>query len=130
MFKEKVKLFRAKITKIQSLLLWLVTIYFAETFIRNGIRKFDMDGFWASPFEKWGYPMWFMVFIGILETLGGISLLIPKLRHYGAFVISIVMTGALATRLINGVGFNDAFYISFVIITMLYLTTNLNHNSE
>jgi len=130
MFMEKIKLFRAKITKIQSLLLWLFTIYFAETFIRNGIRKFDMDGFWASPFEKWGYPMWFMIFIGILETSGGIALLIPKLRHYGAFVISIVMTGALATRLINGVGFSDAFYISFVIVTMLYLTTNLNNNSE
>jgi uncharacterized membrane protein YphA (DoxX/SURF4 family) len=115
---------REKLTKIQPVLLWLVNLYFAEKFVRNGIRKFDVDdGFWVGAFERWGYPMWFMVFIGVMETLGGVAILIPKTRPYGAFTLAIVMAGALITRLIHGVSLGDAISISFFMIAMFYMTT-------
>ncbi len=99
--------------------------YYAQSFIRNGVRKFDIDGFWSNAFERWGYPTWFMVLIGVFETFGGIAILIPKIRPYGGIVLSVVMLGALITRLIHGVGWGDATYIAFFMISMLYMTTYL-----
>ncbi len=116
----------SKLTTIQPILLWLMCAYFAQSFLRNGIRKFDVvDGFWVGAFERWGYPMWFMVFIGVLETLGGAAILIPKTRVYGGLVLAVVMLGALTTRLIHGVSTGDALYISFMMVSMLYVSSDL-----
>ncbi len=122
---KQFEVFRSKLTKIQPILLWLMCAYFAQSFLRNGIRKFDVDGFWSSSFERWGYPAWFMIFIGVLETFGGFAILVPKIRHYGGIVLAVVMLGALVTRSIHGVGWGDASYIAFFMISMLYMTSRL-----
>ena len=72
-------------------------------FIRNGWRKFDPEGFWSHSFlETWGFPLWFMYFIGVVEFLSGILLLIPKFRPAASLVLAVVMIGALSTRSISG----------------------------
>ncbi|MEP5611454.1 MAG: DoxX family protein [Cyclobacteriaceae bacterium] len=122
---KTIELLRTKLTKIQPILLWLMCAFYAQSFIRNGIRKFDVDGFWSGAFERWGYPTWFMIFIGVLETLGGIAILVPKVRHYGGITLAVVMLGALVTRLIHGTGWSDASYIAFFMISMLYISSHL-----
>ena len=85
--------------KVISILLWIVAASYADTFIRNGVRKFDADGFWSHAFlETWGFPIWFMYFIGVVEVVGGFFLLTPKLRHIGSLALAVVMVGALTTR--------------------------------
>ena len=44
-----------------------------------------------------------MYFIGVVEVVGGLFLLIPGLRPYGSLALAVVMVGALATRSIFGV---------------------------
>lgn len=117
---------RQALTRIQPILLWLISLYFTISFVRNGIRKFDPEGFWAPAFERWGYPVWFMFFIGFLETAGGIAILIPKVRHFGGMVLALVMLGAFTTRAIHGVGFSDASYIFYAMVVMLYLSSDLS----
>ena len=109
------------LNKIEPILLWLMVVYFSIMFIRNGVRKFDVEGFWAPAFERWGYPVWFMFLIGGIETVGGILILIPRVAIYGALPLAVVMLGALATRLIYGVDMGDAISISFNLIAMLYI---------
>ena len=121
MILKYVELIRDKLTSIKSILLWLVGVWFAWRLIVNGIRKFDPEGFWGPAFEEWGYPVWFLFFIGVLETAGGFALLVPRIRHYGGLILAAVMIGALTTRLIHGVGLDDAASITHFAITFLFL---------
>lgn len=105
----------------RDVLLWLFSLYFTIMFFRNGWRKFDPEGFWSGAFERWGYPTWFMFFIGFLEVAGALLILIPKLRGYGALTLAVVMAGAFITRAIHGMGFADASAIAFYCIAMLLL---------
>lgn len=128
MFIKYIDLIRTNLTKIQPVLLWLVSAWFSFRLILNGVRKFDPEGMWSPAFEEWGYPVWFRIFIGILETGGGLLLLIPKIRHFGALVLFVVMVGALITRIINGTSLDDALSIAFFAIAFLYFATYHSKN--
>jgi uncharacterized membrane protein YphA (DoxX/SURF4 family) len=111
---------------VTSILLWIVGASLAETFIKNGFRKFNPEGFWSHSFlETWGFPLWFMFFIGVLEFVSGIFLLIPKLRPWGSGVLAVVMFGALITRsifgAINGIAMEDAY--NFFSDVIFFLST-------
>jgi len=62
--------------------------------------------------------------IGILETLGGFIILIPKVRHFGGIILAIVMIGALITRIINGTGLDDALSIAFYAFIFLFAASS------
>ena len=101
-------------------LLWIIAAVIAYDFLVQGWRKFDPNGWWAPAFKKWGYPTWFMVSIGVLEVAGGLLLLIPKVRHLGAAILIVIMLGALVTRSIHGVSFEEIlFFINTIAILML-----------
>ncbi len=96
---------------------------FAYTFIQHGWYKFDPDGFWSGAFiDRWGYGLYFMYFIGVLEFTGGIAILLPGISRYGALTLSVVMLGAVITRLIFGTSIDDVIYIVFSMVTMLYIS--------
>ncbi|MEP1780352.1 MAG: DoxX family protein [Reichenbachiella sp.] len=123
MFNKTVQTIRIQLTKIKHVLLWLIGAYLAYRLMLNGYRKFDPDGMWTNAFIRWGYPVWFRIFIGILEVGGGLLVLIPRTRHFGALVLFAVMTGALVTRITFGTSLNDALSIAFNAMVFLYLAT-------
>jgi putative oxidoreductase len=101
-------------------LLWIIATAIACDFIHQGWRKFDPQGWWAPAFKKWGYPTWFMITIGVIEVTGGLLLIFPKVRHIGAAMLIVIMVGALITRSIHGVSFEEIlFFISTISILML-----------
>lgn len=124
-------------SNIKSYLLWVVGAYYAENFIRNGYRKFDPEGFWGSAFlETWGFPLWFMYFIGVLEFVGGLFLLVPKLRPHASMVLAVVMFGAIATKSIHATGiaaentYNfilDLLFLIGTIAILLFFASYQNH---
>ena len=130
MIAKTVMMVRSYLSRIQGVLLWIVSVYFAEMFIRNGCLKFDIDGFWGPAFEEWGYPTWFLYMIGVFETVGGGILLIPKARPYGALLLALVMLGAVITRLIHGVEYNDVITIVAYGAMMLFFTSHTSTANE
>ncbi|MEP1032545.1 DoxX family protein [Ekhidna sp.] len=115
----------------KRVLLFLMSANFANTFIQHGWEKFDANGFWSSAFiERWGYGLYFMYFIGILEFLGGISILIPRANKYGAFTLAAVMLGAMITRIVFGTSIDDVVWIAFSMITLLYLSLEYGMDEE
>ena len=106
---------------IYRVLLFLFALNFTLSFVKHGYYKFDPEGFWSSAFDRWGYPVWFMFFIGALEFAGGLAILVPRIAGYGALTLATVMLGALVTRLIHGVSSGDAIAIAFNMIAMLVL---------
>lgn len=121
MHNRQIDNFKSWIAKVEHILVWLIGAWFAHSLIKNGIFKLDSDGFWTNAFENWGFPAWFRVFIGVLEIVGGILVLIPKTRFYGGILLCVIMLGALTTRLINGTAYEDAIYLAFSAIAFLFL---------
>lgn len=112
---------RSNLKKIQPALLWLIAAYLSYRLMLHGYLKFDPEGFWTNAFNRWGYPAWFRVFIGVLEVTGGALLLVPRVRHFGAIILFIVMVGALITRIVFGTSLDDALSIAFNATVFLYM---------
>ena len=58
----------------------------------------------VARFENWGYSSDFAVFIGMLEMLGGLLVIIPRLSAYGSVLIGTIMIGAVYTHINTGIG--------------------------
>jgi len=90
--------------------LWVVQILLAALFLFGGVMKLvlPLDQL-AGPVE---FPGWFLRFIGVAETLGGIGLILPALLRIkpgltplAATGLVIIMIGAVVITLPSmGVG--------------------------
>lgn len=79
--------------------LWILTVLLVLMFANAGIRKFFEQGGWTWMFRHVGFPDWFRILIGIVETAAALLLLLPRTAAYGAIVIIPVMLGAIGTNL-------------------------------
>lgn len=80
-------------------LLWIVTVFLAYVFLRQGFAKFSDDSGWARAFRTWHYPDWFRVLIGVIEVSAVVLLFIRRFALIGAVMIVIVMLGGMATHI-------------------------------
>lgn len=87
---------------VRRIAAWAAGAYLGWMFVDMGWVKFDPDGFWTPAFERWGYPAWLRVLVGLVETLGGAMLVIPWVASYGAIGLAAVMAGAWITRFHDG----------------------------
>ena len=88
-----------------------------------GPLKFSPVGFFGYPsypekFVAWGYPSWFSFVVGACEIFAGVMLILPRRRFLGAAVMLFVLTGAIATHIIN----RDSLRDSIAAPTMLVLS--------
>ena len=103
---------------VRLVLLWAVALYLAQMFVTMGWVKLSPDGFWTGAFERWGYPPWFRVAIGVIEVASGLMLLLPGLATYGALGLAAVMAGAWWTRYQDG-RFEDVVWITAYVVALL-----------
>ena len=83
---------------VGTILLWLITLFLAFIFIRQGLNKFPDHGGWARAFAAWHFPVWFRYLIGVIELAAGILILWPRTATIGAVMIVVVMIGGMATH--------------------------------
>ena len=76
---------------------WIVLILQAAAMVDAGWGKFDHFDGWQVWFAKWGYGAWTAQVIGVVEILGGLLLLVPRLASYSASVLIAVMVVAFYT---------------------------------
>ena len=85
----------------KAIVLWIVAVFLALVCLRSGLMKMPgMSGevFWIRDFQRWGYPDWLRVGVGVAELISAALLLIPRLAGYGAIIFGIVMLGAIFTH--------------------------------
>lgn len=75
---------------------WVLTLLLAAMFLNAGIRKLFENGGWSWAFRNWGFPVWFRIAIGVIETGAAVLLLVPRTAPYGAATIIAVMIGAIS----------------------------------
>ncbi len=103
-------------SKIKNIVIWIIQILLAAAFIMVGLGKLAGRGEWVNLFSDWGYPQYFYLFIGAVEAICGILMLIPKTVGYSVVVLIIVMIGAALTHLLN----NES--LGQIIGSLVYLT--------
>ena len=80
----------------------MISYILALVFLLSGGAKLASLPFEVEAFARWGYPAGFMYLTGILEVLGAIGLLIPRVSSLSAFCLAGLMAGAIATHAIHG----------------------------
>jgi len=78
--------------------LWIITVFLAYVFLRQGFAKFSNDSGWARAFRAWHYPVPFRIFIGVIEVTAALLLFVRRFAFAGAVMIIVVMLGAMATH--------------------------------
>ena len=81
-----------------------MTAMLVVVFTRAGIDKFSDTSGWARAFAHWGYPVWFRVFIGVLEVAAAALLLWPRTAPFGALIVIVVMLGGMGTHIVKDGG--------------------------
>jgi len=79
----------------------ILTVVLSLIFLASGGAKLASLNFEIVAFTRWGYPLWFMYFIGAVEVAGGIGLLISRLSSLAASGLALMMVGAVATHIIH-----------------------------
>jgi putative oxidoreductase len=86
---------------IKTIAVWTLQIVIGVMFVLVGVMKFQ-DPSWARSFARWGYPDGFYMVVGVVEAIGGMALLVPRLTTHAALLLMTVMTAAVVTHLLHG----------------------------
>lgn len=81
---------------------WILALWLAFVFGRAGIAKFDPASGWSRSFERWGFPEWFRLLIGVAEVAAAALILLPRTSAYGAAIMVAVMIGATGNFAVRG----------------------------
>ena len=81
-------------TKALSILLALI-------FLASGLAKLASLEFELAAFERWGYPIWFMYLIGVVEVAGGVGLIIQRFSAAAGAALALMMIGAIGTHVMH-----------------------------
>ena len=84
--------------KLMHYLQWSVRIIITIIFLLSSSGKFDLQGNMSTNFAHWGYPIYMLLTVGIMEAIGAIFLLIRRTLKTGATLLAIVMFGAIYTH--------------------------------
>lgn len=85
----------------KEVVLWIIALFLALVCLRSGLMKMpNVPGvqFWMRDFQRWGYPDWFRLVVGVAELISFALLLVPRVAGYGASLFAVVMLGAILTH--------------------------------
>lgn len=111
-------------SKIGNVVVWILQILLAVTFVKNGWALFGDD--FVKKFDDIGFGQWFRYLTGVLEIAAAIGLVIPQICGIAALGLAGIMGGAALTELFlvtNG-GFDDALmpiiFIVWALVIAIY----------
>ncbi len=85
----------------KEIVFWLIALFLALVCLRSGLMKMPNvpgEQFWIRDFQRWGYPDWFRLVVGVAELVSCALLLVPRVAGYGAAIFAVVMLGAIFTH--------------------------------
>lgn len=109
-----------KFTKVSK---WVLVIILGLLFISSGFPKIIPGESMIERFSNWGYAKTFAQMIGIIELLGGVLLVIPRVSIYASLMLLFVMLGAIYTHISTGIG---SPWFAVITAALLVLTIYLS----
>src|SRR6266404_1463393 len=98
--------------------LWTLSGLVALAFVFVGGGKLAGTAVMVELFAKVGLGQWFRYFTGLLEVAGGIGLLIPRYAFYAAFLLAIVMVGAIIAH-VTVLGGSPAPAVALLVLSWI-----------
>lgn len=80
----------------------ILTYILALIFLASGGAKLLSLPFEVEAFMRWGYPVGFMYFTGIIEVFGAIGLMNKRLSSLASLCLAAFMLGAIGTHIVYG----------------------------
>lgn len=80
--------------------LWTLKGLLAAVFLSAGGAKIYGVPMMVENFQQIGLGQWFRYLTGILEIVGAIMVLMPRVAAIGGVLLSCIMVGAIATHLL------------------------------
>ncbi len=105
------------------MMLWALQIALAAFFLLAGVVKVAGAEQITRNFREWGYGDGFRIFVGILESLGGLGLLFPFFCAVSGLILMVLMGGAFYTHLAAGEGFataSPALVLALLLAVLVY----------
>jgi putative oxidoreductase len=101
-----------------NIMLWVLQGITALGFIFSAVMKFSGSPQALAVFEAMGTASWMPYLIGLLEILGSVGLLIPRLSGIAALAFVALMIGALVSHSIWG-GFAAPAVVMLILSVVL-----------
>ncbi len=111
-------------TKTQNIVRIIILGLTTFAFLAAGIMKLLGTEMEVAGFTKWGFPLWFMYFIGVCEVLGAIGLHVKKVSRLAAIGLVIILFGAIGTHVFHNEGLIapiPATVLTLFLFGILYL---------
>jgi|SRR5215813_9044812 len=106
---------------VKSVISWVAQILLATFYVLAASGKLMSRPQWIELFRNWGFPDKFYLVVGVLEMLGAVGLLIPRLAGYAAAGLIVIMMGAATTHLINGEGLQVLRPLILIVFLVLVI---------
>jgi uncharacterized membrane protein YphA (DoxX/SURF4 family) len=69
---------------VLDVFLWVVALFLAYVFSKQGLAKFSDSSGWAQAFRQWHFPVWFRILVGAAEIAAALLLLTRRTASGGA----------------------------------------------
>lgn len=119
----------ARMSKGTKIVYWILAVLIALPFFAGAYMKLTGSAMEISGFQNFGYAIWFMYVIGVLELLGALGILfggvihnqLPRLAALGllGLLIGILYTHATHPPLMGGI---PALIITVLVIAFLWVS--------
>ena len=81
-----------------QIIFWLLIAAFVIPGYIFGFKKLFGHQHSIAQFKKFGYPLWFMHVLGLMEITGSTLMLFNPTRIYGIAIFPIILAGAIYTH--------------------------------
>jgi uncharacterized membrane protein YphA (DoxX/SURF4 family) len=118
--------------KAKNIAYWATTVIVALLLLSAGVAQVTLQRQNVEGFTRLGYPIYFMVLLGVWKLLGGIALLVPRfprVKEWAYAGIFIDFSGATVTHAVSG---DDVGHIvtPIVCIAVLFASWALRPTSR
>ena len=107
--------------KLNTVIGWVLTGVVALILWLNGVGKLMNSPAAIAEFEHWGYSRLFMYTVGTLEVFAGLFLVAPQMSIYGAFLVIILMLGAVVTHILHDPVINVLRPVAIIVFTLMVM---------
>jgi uncharacterized membrane protein YphA (DoxX/SURF4 family) len=87
---------------MKSIVGWILSALLAALFLFAALGKLTAQPMVVSMFASFGYPRWFVTFVGVIEVIAALAILVPRTALWGAALMVVVMVGAIVTVAVHG----------------------------
>jgi len=106
-----------KARAVEAFIVWMLSIMLAGIFLLAGVPKLigiETIGLQAAAMH--GFPTWIRVLAGLVEVVGAICLLLPRVAWFAALLLAFVMIPATLTQYTSG---EPGVYLPIIVFLAL-----------